>query len=441
MKNKNFLFIIMLLCVATLSVNAQSWSLTGNAATVPNTNFIGTTDNKPLVFRTKNLERMRISNNGLIGIGTKAPTNPLHVVKGLSGASGYVDASLVLENSIHNYINILAPADFETGVLFGKPSASTSGGIIYNSAVHPNGFQFRTDNNIVRMVLTGGGNVGIGTIFPQDYRLRIGVNLWGFNIFNNDNQTHWEQFVDNDLLLYANNVDNLVGRFDHASGTYTAASDERLKTNVKPMNAVLDKINQLKPATYQFKSDKNGREYNGMIAQEVMKVFPSLVSHYTNKDRKVDVYTMDYSGFGVIAIKGIQELQTQVKEQQEKIISQDKKIEDLTALVKQLLQTHASSTSNVVLKNANGAVKPSLEQNSPNPFTQNTVINYYVPQNAGKAVINITDINGRLIKTVTAAKGNGKITIEKGQLTSGTYMYSLYVDGNAVSTKQMLLTR
>jgi hypothetical protein len=71
MKNKNFLFIMTLLCAATLSVNAQSWSLTGNAGTVQNTNFIGTTDNKPLVFRTKNLERMRISNNGLVGIGTK----------------------------------------------------------------------------------------------------------------------------------------------------------------------------------------------------------------------------------------------------------------------------------------------------------------------------------------------------------------------------------
>jgi len=441
MKNKNFLFIMMLFCAATVSVNAQSWSLTGNAGTVQNTNFLGTTDNKPLSFRTKNIERMRISNNGLVGIGTKAPTNPLHVVKGVSGASGYVDASLVLENSIHNYINILAPADFETGILFGKPSASTSGGIIYNSVVHPNGFQFRTDNNVVRMVLTGDGNLGIGTIFPEDYRLRIGTNLLGFNILNNFNNTHWEQFVDEDLLLYSNGVNNLVGRFDKTSGTYTAASDERLKTNIKPMTSVLDKINQLKPTTYQFKTDKNGKEYNGMIAQEVMKIFPSLVSHYTNKDRKVDVYTMDYSGFGVIAIKGIQELQMQVKEQQEKIISQDKKLEDLTALVNQLLQTRTSSTGNVVLKNANNVAKASLEQNAPNPFTQNTVINYYVPQNAGKAVINITDLNGRLMKTVTAAKGNGKITIEKGQLTSGTYVYSLYVDGNAVSTRQMVLTR
>jgi len=291
------------------------------------------------------------------------------------------------------------------------------------------------------MVLTGSGNLGVGTIFPEDYRLRIGTNLLGFNILNNFNNTHWEQFVDEDLLFYSNGVNNLVGRFDHTSGTYTAASDERLKTNIKPMNSVLDKIKQLKPATYQFKSDKNSREYNGLIAQEVMKVFTSLVSHYTNKDRKVDVYTMDYSGFGVIAIKGIQELQAQVKEQQEKINSQDKKIEDLTVMVNQLLQARTGSAANVVVKNANSTARASLEQNAPNPFNQNTVINYYVPQNAGKAFINITDINGRLIRTVTAAKGNGKITIEKGQLNSGTYMYSLYVDGNAVTSKQMILAR
>ena len=143
----------------------------------------------------------------------------------------------------------------------------------------------------------------------------------------------------------------------------------------------------------------------------------------------------------MIAIKGIQELQTQIKEQQEKINSQDKKIEDLTVMVNQLLQARTGSAANVVVKNANSTARASLEQNAPNPFNQNTVINYYVPQNAGKAFINITDINGRLIRTVTAVKGNGKITIEKGQLNSGTYMYSLYVDGNAVTSKQMILAR
>src|ERR1043165_7334480 len=37
------------------------WNLTGNTGTNPATNFVGTTDNKDLVFRTNNTERMRIT--------------------------------------------------------------------------------------------------------------------------------------------------------------------------------------------------------------------------------------------------------------------------------------------------------------------------------------------------------------------------------------------
>ncbi len=438
MKNINIYFISALLFAAT-SVKGQSWSLTGNTGTNPTNKFLGTTDNKGFVLRTNNIERMRIGANGFVGIGTTLPTNKLHVVKGASGASGYVDASLVLENKTHNYLNILAPSDFETGVLFGKPNANTSGGIIYNNTVNPNGLQFRTDGNNVRMVLTNSGDLGLGTAFPEGYKLRVIMGGLGLNLMNGTTFAHWEQFVDQDLILYYNSADNLVGRFNHVTGAYTSISDARLKTNIKPMGTVLDKISQLKPSTYQFKNDKNAKEYSGLIAQDVMKIFPSLVSHYVNEKRKVDVYTMDYSGFGVIAIKGIQELQKKVQEQEEKITSQDKKIETLTSMVNQLIQTHTSSADNLISKK--DIIKTALEQNAPNPFNQNTVIGYYVPQNAVNAYINITDMNGKLIKSVTAAKGNGKITINKGQLNSGTYVYALYIDGKQVSSKQMILTR
>lgn len=52
----------------------QSWSLTGNTGTAPATNFVGTTDNKPLVLRTNNVERMRVLQNGRVGIGTTVPS-------------------------------------------------------------------------------------------------------------------------------------------------------------------------------------------------------------------------------------------------------------------------------------------------------------------------------------------------------------------------------
>ena len=57
----------------------MSWMLSGNAATNPDNNFIGTTDNQALVFRTNNTERIRILNTGNVGIGINATNARLHV--------------------------------------------------------------------------------------------------------------------------------------------------------------------------------------------------------------------------------------------------------------------------------------------------------------------------------------------------------------------------
>lgn len=70
-----------------------NWSVAGNASTSASTNFIGTTNAVDFVTRTNNLERMRVSSSGYVGIGTTSPGSALDV-KGtirLSGAtSGYV---------------------------------------------------------------------------------------------------------------------------------------------------------------------------------------------------------------------------------------------------------------------------------------------------------------------------------------------------------------
>lgn len=51
----------------------SGWGLLGNAGTVPATNFVGTTDNQGLAFRTNNLERARLTNNGLFCVNGTGP--------------------------------------------------------------------------------------------------------------------------------------------------------------------------------------------------------------------------------------------------------------------------------------------------------------------------------------------------------------------------------
>ena len=64
------------------SVTNNAWALVGNSGTNPTTHFVGTTDNADLVFRTQNIERMRIDVNGRVGIGTPTPTAVLHIAEG-----------------------------------------------------------------------------------------------------------------------------------------------------------------------------------------------------------------------------------------------------------------------------------------------------------------------------------------------------------------------
>lgn len=53
------------------------WNLNGNANTNPATNFLGTTDSTDVFFRSNNLNRMVIKNDGKVGINTSSPSSLL----------------------------------------------------------------------------------------------------------------------------------------------------------------------------------------------------------------------------------------------------------------------------------------------------------------------------------------------------------------------------
>jgi len=113
--------------------------------------------------------------------------------------------------------------------------------------------------------------------------------------------------------------DNARVSISSTNGAYTSISDSRAKKNIEPINSVLDKLMQLKPVRYNMKDDlATDQPSLGFIAQEVRSQFPELVS--VRRDMKKDgteipdLHLLNYSGFGVIAIRAIQEQQKEIED-------------------------------------------------------------------------------------------------------------------------------
>lgn len=82
-------------------LSVSGWTLNGNSATNPASQFIGTTDNQPLVFRTNSNEYMRLGTSGDLGIGTASPTLKVDV----NGDFGYRENTLAASIGANDNIN------------------------------------------------------------------------------------------------------------------------------------------------------------------------------------------------------------------------------------------------------------------------------------------------------------------------------------------------
>ena len=79
-----------------------------------------------------------------------------------------------------------------------------------------------------------------------------------------------------------------------------------------------------------------------------------------------------------------------------------------------------------------------LEQNTPNPFAEQTTINYYIPEGSGTAQVVFFDMLGRTIKSIDAKCGYGSLTVFASNLSQGQYSYALFINGQQIASKSML---
>lgn len=71
----------------------------------------------------------------------------------------------------------------------------------------------------------------------------------------------------------------------------------------------------------------------GFLAQDVEQVFPNIVYKNTT-DAKTGLYKMDYSAFGVIAVKAVQEQQKIIQDLQLQINELKKQNAEIMEMIK-----------------------------------------------------------------------------------------------------------
>ncbi|HZH66703.1 MAG TPA: FlgD immunoglobulin-like domain containing protein, partial [Flavisolibacter sp.] len=115
-----------------------------------------------------------------------------------------------------------------------------------------------------------------------------------------------------------------------------------------------------------------------------------------------------------------------------------KQIDELKSIVTKLVNGQGGNVNNTTAT-VSGAY---LEQSTPNPSRGSALIRYHLPQGTASAQITITNSKGQVLKTIALnSRGDGQVSLQGSSLPSGTYTYSLWIDGRQADTKQMVIIK
>lgn len=438
---------------------AQTWDLAGNE-----TNFFvrDVTNGSKLPFKIRpgaSTNALVLDTDGDVGIGTLTSDTKLDV-------RGDVQIKTTANTTATTAFEILN-SDSDVGMSVDDGGRVGIGTDNINARL-----QLRGDSEIDFAINSASGNPDMSFVEAGNMRAQIKYHITdnGLGFFVNDSGSGYVGIAD--PALFADGTNNRIGIGTETPGTllevngsaskpgggsWAVASDRRLKKNINTYEEGLKEVLAFEPVTFQYNGkggiDDTNTTFVGLIAQEAKEVASHMVTNVervtsysdngsTNKVKE-DYLMLDPSAIPYMLINSI-------KEQQAQLDAKDAEIQDLKEQVNKL-----EGVFNTLLEKLDGVSfegeinheedvvlgldeLPFLKQNVPNPYNAETVIEYFVPETAQSSELFFYDNQGKLLKKhVLGAKGFGRINLKAADLPSGTYVYSLVIDGKMISSKKM----
>mgnify|MGYP007100045557 CR=1 FL=1 len=289
----------------------------------------------PMTFHTGGSERVRIDTSGNVGIG------------GTAGAATRLEITNTLSSSSPNTLPVVV-----SGTI---PSSVTSQAQIFRSAPFTQAASFTCAN--VSHFISVGATIGAGSAVSNQYgfnatsTLTTATNNYGFysDIASGSNRWNFyaagtasnyfagDVFIRTTTAVGTPNVSIYVagggetwqlgpeqnGNFivynDNDTGVYitngqtswTANSDERIKTALKPIENAASKVSTLRAVTGRYTSDAESVSRAFLIAQDVQAVLPEAVDVPAKKS---DPLGLRYTDVVPLLVAAIKELTARVAE-------------------------------------------------------------------------------------------------------------------------------
>jgi len=174
-------------------------------------------------------------------------------------------------------------------------TASNRGNLTLNGAT----------SNIITLGIAGSYS---GYIFSDSTKVELSTNSQPMTFVTNGAERMRITASSNILLgTTSDNGERLyVSGAIRATGTITANSDIRIKSNITKIENALEKVSQINGYTYNTNYDN--KRHGGVIAQEIDKVFPEIVN--TGNDGLMGV---EYGNISALLIEAIKEQNIKIK--------------------------------------------------------------------------------------------------------------------------------